>query len=373
MLTCATFRGSNHLTTARLVLEDGTEFVGRAFGAPVERAGEVCFHTGMTGYQEILTDPSYRGQIVVLTYPHIGNYGTAVDEVESRAVQVEGFVVRECARRVSHWKPRSDLAGYLSGAGVPGIEGIDTRALTRKLRSGGLVGGILTTSDAPVADLARKAAEMGRMTGRDLATEATCPEPWDYTTAGTVRIAVYDFGVKTNILRSLASRGCQVRVFPATTPPAQVREWKPDGVLLSNGPGDPAAVGCGIEAARVFSHELPTFGICLGHQMLGLAWGAKTYKLKFGHHAANHPVRDHETGKIEITSQNHGFAVDPDTLSEREVRVTHTNLNDGTIEGIAHRELRAFAIQYHPEAAPGPHDSRYLFDRFVALASGKKA
>jgi carbamoyl-phosphate synthase small subunit len=271
----------------------------------------------------------------------------------------------------SHWKERRPLGEYLEEAGVAGLEGIDTRALTRRLRDSGAMGGVLTTGDEPVEVLAERARREGRMEGRDLASQVTCAAPWDFSVEGDRRIGVYDFGVKTNILRCLAERGARVRVFPAGAPVDEVLAWNPDGVLLSNGPGDPQAVEVAQESTRRLIEEVPVFGICLGLQFLGLAFGGRTFKLKFGHHAANHPVRDHATGKIEITSQNHGFAVDPESLDPARVEITHSNLNDGTIEGLAHRDRPAFGVQYHPESAPGPHDSRYLFDRFLKSTRGR--
>jgi len=364
--------------TAKLVLADGTVYTGTSFGAPVEISGEIVFNTSMTGYQEVLTDPSYAGQIVVMTCPHIGNYGVNGADVESDRPQAAGFAVRECSRRVSNFRAEGDLDGYLKRHGVPGIEGIDTRALVRHVRTEGAMPAVLSSLDLDDASLRRKAKAAPDMAGQDLVMGVTCRaahdweegEPEAYRTRvgprpePLYRVAAVDCGIKRNILRLLVDMGFVVRVFPATATAAEILAWKPDGLFLSNGPGDPAAVHYTISTVKELIPKLPTFGICLGHQILALACGAETYKLKFGHRGGNQPVKDLSTGKVEITSQNHGFAVRAKDLDRRALELTHVNLNDGTVEGFRHREYPAFAVQYHPEASPGPHDSRYLFRRF---------
>jgi len=350
--------------------------VGRAFGRNGEAAGEVVFNTALCGYQEVLTDPSYRGQIVTMTYPHIGNYGVNLDDVESARPQVSGFVVREISTRASSWRASGELNRYLAEAGVVGIADIDTRALTRHLRSRGAMRGIIATGEADPAKLAERARASRPMLGADLAREVTCaavhryadPEP---RPAGVSRyhVVAYDLGIKENILRLLSRAGCDVTVVPAATSAAEALALDPDGIFFSNGPGDPEACDYAVRAARDLigaADVRPIFGICLGHQILGLAGGGKTYKLKFGHRGANHPVRNVKTGQVEITSQNHGFAVDRSLFEGSEYELTHVNLNDDTVEGFAHRELPVFSVQYHPEASPGPHDSHYLFKEFVA-------
>ncbi|MBA4064615.1 MAG: carbamoyl phosphate synthase small subunit [Isosphaera sp.] len=361
---------------AKLALEDGTVYTGRAFGAPGETPGEVVFNTSMTGYQEVLTDPSYAGQIVTMTYPLIGNYGTTPDDRESGRVRVAGFVVRELTRVPSNFRSDRDLDSYLQDAGVTGIEGIDTRALVRRLRVRGAMSGVLSTTDPDDASLVAKARAFPGMEGRDLVREVVPPAPFPWTEKfgrfaehvlpdrpPEKHVVAVDYGMKWNILRSLAQVGCRVTVVPGTATADQILAHDPDGVFLSNGPGDPAAVGYAVEAVKGVVGRKPVFGICLGHQLLGLAFGAKTFKLKFGHRGANQPVRDERTGKVEITTQNHGFAVDPSTLPAA-VEPTHVNLNDHTLEGMRHRSLPVFSVQYHPEAAAGPHDSGYLFEEF---------
>ena len=356
---------------AILALEDGTAFEGRSFGATGEALGEVVFNTSLTGYQEVLTDPSYAGQIVTMTYPHIGNYGVNWDDVESTRPQAAGFVVREISTVASSWRASGELHRYLAEAGVVGISEIDTRALTRHIRTHGAMRGIVSTSGDDVDALVGRARGSKSMIGADLVREVTCREGYRVGAqsgpATVFRVVAYDFGLKRNIIRMLAASGCDVTVVPATTPAAGALALDPDGVFLSNGPGDPEACTYAVEAARVLMRERPTFGICLGHQILGLAAGGRTFKLKFGHRGGNHPVLNRATGRVEITAQNHGFAVDPALFEDPQYVLTHENLNDGTNEGIASDDVRAFAVQYHPEAAPGPHDSLHLFRRFRAL------
>ena len=364
---------------AILALENGTWYEGEAAGAPGETGGEVVFNTSMTGYQEVLTDPSYSGQIVTMTAPEIGNYGVSADDAESRGLQVAGFVIREESSVASNWRATGTLREYLVRHGVVAISGIDTRALTRTLRSAGVMRGVIATGDHDPSELVEKARALPKMEGADLVAGVTCERPFDWTPppldefapppqrrAGRpLRIAAYDLGMKWNILRRFTAHGCDVRVFPATTPASELLATSPDGVFLSNGPGDPAALGYVVENARTLvDADVPVFGICLGHQVLSLALGGETYKLKFGHRGANHPVKDLETGKVEITSQNHGFAVDPQSLPS-DVKVTHVNLYDGTVEGLRHETKPVFCVQYHPEAAPGPHDADYLFRQFL--------
>ena len=368
------------MTPAVLVLRDGRVFRGRALGAKGETSGEVIFNTAMTGYQEILTDPSYRGQIVTMTYPLIGNYGLNVEDVESRRPWVNGFIVKEASPTPSSWRGRIGLDAYLETHGIVGIQGIDTRALTRHLRDHGAQDGVVNSRGDDVAQIQERARALPGLVGRDLVREVTVDAPftwregtWDlargYQTAppGECKVVAFDAGIKLNILRQLAATGCDVTVVPAATPAAAVMEMKPDGVFLSNGPGDPEAVPYLVDAARELIGKVPVFGICLGHQILGLAAGGRTYKLPFGHHGANHPVKDLATGKVEITSQNHGFAVDPESVAGKGWEPSHLNLNDHTCEGLRHRELPVFSVQYHPEASPGPHDANYLFRRFREL------
>jgi len=365
---------------AILALADGTVFRGRSIGADAASAGEVVFNTAMTGYQEILTDPSYAGQIVTLTYPHIGNTGVNPEDVESKRIFAAGLVIRDLPCVASNWRKMLDLASYLRDAGIAGIADIDTRRLTRMLREKGAQNGCVMSGsidDKRAVEIARAAPSMA---GLDLAKAVSCGVRYDWSgstwalgtgyraeAAPRFHVVAYDFGIKHNILRMLAERGCRLTVVPARTSARDALALEPDGVFLSNGPGDPEPCDYAIDAIRAFlAAGTPTFGICLGHQLLGLAAGARTVKMKFGHHGANHPVKDLETGQVLITSQNHGFAVDADSLP-KEMEVTHINLNDGTVEGMRHRELPVFSVQYHPEAAPGPHDASYFFSQFAEL------
>jgi carbamoyl-phosphate synthase small subunit len=370
------------LNPAVLALEDGTVFEGWSFGAPAERTGEVVFNTAITGYQEIFTDPSYSGQIVVLTNPQIGNYGANQSDNEAARPYIEGLVVREFSPLASNWRSDETAQEFLTENGVPVIAGIDTRALVRHLRSRGVMRGVLSATSTDSAALVDRARSSPSMTGLDLATRVSTPESYQWIkpaepcspsdleadpASQRFHVVAYDFGIKHNILRRLVSVGCRVTVVPAATSAEDTLALKPDGVFLSNGPGDPEPLTHPAAQVRKLIGHVPIFGICLGHQILGLALGAKTYKLKFGHRGANHPVLNKITGKVEITSHNHGFAVDPDSLNLNEVEITHSNLNDDTLEGFRHRNHPVFCVQYHPEAAPGPHDSRYLFEDFVTL------
>ena len=366
---------------AVLALEDGRVLRGRGHGASAERFGEIVFNTSITGYQEILTDPSYAGQIVTLTYPHIGNYGTNPLDSESPRPYAEGLVVRELSQLASNWRSVEEASDYLADFGVPIISDIDTRALVLHLRKHGAMRGVLSTVDLDASSLVAKAKASPSMVGLDLASVVTTPTRYDWNEpsknisqgpAGEKQpprfhVVAYDFGIKQNILRKLVDAGCSVTVVPARTAAKDVLALKPDGVFLSNGPGDPEPVDYAVRTVRGLMGRVPIFGICLGHQIIGLALGGKTYKLKFGHHGGNHPVLNLETNKVEITAQNHGFAVDPDSLKASEVVLTHRNLNDDTLEGLRHRTLPLFSVQYHPEASPGPHDSAYLFGNFVSL------
>jgi carbamoyl-phosphate synthase small subunit len=367
---------------AILALEDGTLFRGQSAGAEGEARGEVVFNTSMTGYQEVLTDPSYAGQIVTMTCPEIGNYGVSSEDVESRAPQVAGFIIRDESPVASNWRSEMTLHDYLVANKIVAISDIDTRALTRRLRSGGVMRGVIATGNAlDPAALVERARSIPPMEGSDLVRGVTSSEAFDWPEEDPdefgvtpdrlpkrrLKIAAYDFGMKWNILRRLSAHGCDVRVYPATTPAPELLATSPDGIFLSNGPGDPAPLTYAIDNAKTLvASGVPVFGICLGHQILGLAMGGSTFKLKFGHRGANHPVKQLSTGKIEITSQNHGFAVDPQSLPP-DVEVTHLNLYDGTVEGLRHKTQPVFCVQYHPEASPGPHDADYLFDDFLTL------
>lgn len=364
---------------AILALEDGTIFEGESLGATGRTNGEVVFNTGMTGYQEILTDPSYAGQIVTLTYPMIGNYGINPDDFESRRVQVEGFVVRQAAEIASNWRSKQTLASFLKERGVVGIQGVDTRALTRALRVRGVMMGAISTEDSKesLLESIRNAPGYG---SEDLARKVTAEKPYRWRVGDATpsewdsvsekepryRIALLDFGVKYNILRSLANLGCETAVYPCTTTAEEVLRSNPDGIFLSPGPGDPEQYGYIVDTVRRLVDKKPIMGVCMGNQILGYAFGSKTYKLKFGHRGSNHPVKDLNTGRVYITSQNHGYAVDPDKLKDG-MEVAHLNLNDGTVEGLRHKELPVFSIQYHPEASPGPSDSAYFFQQYMQL------
>ena len=377
---------------AILALEDGTWYRGVAAGAQGEAPGEVVFNTSMTGYQEVLTDPSYAGQIVTMTAPQIGNYGVASGDAESQAPHVAGFVMREASPLASNWRAEGTLRDYLIHHNIVAISDIDTRALTRVLRSAGVMRGVIATGHPEPDQLVEKARAIPRMEGSDLVSGVTCDrsfawrervpaagdadhaafsQPPARRSSRRLRVSAYDFGIKWNILRRLDAYGCDVQVFPASAPPADLLASEPDGIFLSNGPGDPAPVGYAIDNVReLVKTDVPMFGICLGHQVLGLAVGGKTFKLKFGHRGANHPVKDLSSGKVEITSQNHGFAVDPGTLPS-DVSVTHLNLYDGTVEGFRHTTKPIFSVQYHPEASPGPHDADYLFLQFLEAMEQK--
>lgn len=358
---------------ARLILADGTHFEGLSLGAMGTAIGEVVFNTAMTGYQEILTDPSYHFQMVVMTYPQIGNYGVNPKDFESRRIYASGFIIREYSPVVSHWQANKSLNDYLINYGIVGISEIDTRALTRHLRDHGAQMGIITTSGERREILLERLETGPKLVGRDLVKEVTTDAYYHWpldeeskrNQAQSFKVAVYDFGVKLSILRALYEHGCELRVFPAQTSPQEVLDWNPDGIFLSNGPGDPEPLEYAVDTVRYLLGKIPIFGICLGHQILGLALGGKTVKLKFGHRGANHPVKHLSTGSVEITCQNHGFIVDAESLPQDKVEVTHINLNDGTLEGFRHKSLPAFSVQYHPESAPGPRDSRYLFEQFV--------
>jgi carbamoyl-phosphate synthase small subunit len=383
---------------AILALADGRYYEGVSFGAEGEAAGEVVFNTSMTGYQEILTDPSYEGQLVAMTYPQIGNVGVNPEDVESRRPFMKGFIVKEYTPEPSNWRSSEPLHEYMQRHGIVGIEGIDTRSLVRHLRDQGSQEAVISTLESNPEALVAKAKASPGLVGLDLVRNVTCANPYDwnegmwalgegYKKRATARgrgkkpgsfrapaffVVAYDYGIKFNILRNLAESGCQVKVVPAATPAADVLAMNPDGIFLSNGPGDPDAVPYAKANVEKLIGKKPIFGICLGHQILGLALGGKTYKLKFGHHGGNQPVMDLKTRKVEITAQNHGFAVDADSL-KGSAEVTHLNLNDNTVEGLAHRELPIFSVQYHPESSPGPHDANYLFRRFTTLMANQRS
>ena len=368
---------------AILALEDGAVFEGWSFGSPGEKTGEVVFNTSMAGYQEILTDPSYKGQIVVMTYPLIGNYGVNEEDIESQEPKVEGFIVKENSFLFSNWRGDKCLSEYLIQYRIMGVEGMDTRAITKHIRLAGAMKAILSTEDLNHNRLIEKAKASPGLIGRDLVREVTCQKPYTWTKGNDAqfspsqlhsfnsyfrpKVVVLDFGVKYNILRSLRDWHCEVVVLPASSPLESILSHHPDGILLSNGPGDPEGVPYAIQTVQQLMGKKPIFGICLGHQLLGLAFGGRTFKLKFGHRGANQPVKDLNTGKVAITSQNHGFCVDPNSLNLDEIELTQINLNDQTLEGMRHKRLPIFSVQYHPEASPGPHDTYYLFGEFVKM------
>ncbi len=365
---------------AIIALEDGAVFEGMSFAAGGEKTGEVVFNTSMTGYQEILTDPSYKGQIVTMTYPLIGNYGVNEDDVESIKPHVEGFIVREYSPISSSWRAQGDLSQFLKSHGILGIEGVDTRALTKHIRIAGAMKAIISTEDMNKDRLIEKAKASPGLIGRDLVKEVTCLAPYAWESRSSApfpppsisgehrhRVIAMDLGIKHNILRLLESLGCEITVVPASATADEILSFHPDGIVVSNGPGDPEGVPYAIETTRELIGQKPIWGICLGHQILGLALGGRTYKLKFGHHGGNHPVKDLKKGKVSITAQNHGFCVDIDSLSGEESDVTHVNLNDQTLEGMRHRKLPIVSVQFHPEASPGPHDALYLFEDFIEM------
>ncbi len=363
---------------ALLVLADGRVFSGRAFGAEGEAAAEVVFNTGMSGYQELLTDPSYCGQIVNMTYPLIGNYGVNDEDMESDRIQVAGFIVRELCRWPSNFRSQGSLEAWLKKQGIIGMEGIDTRALTRHIREAGSMNGVLSTNDESIESLKRKAQAAPHMAGRDLVKKVTCAQAYDFSDPKqpaacppVFKVTVIDCGAKSNICRELNLRNCGVRVVPAHTPAGEILSGQPDGIMVSNGPGDPAPVSYVAETIRELIGKIPIFGICLGHQIIGLALGGRTVKMKFGHRGINHPVKDLTTGQVGITSQNHGFCVEAESLPP-EIEVTHLNMNDNTVEGLRHKEAPVFSVQYHPEASPGPHDAAGLFDRFTGMMEKHK-
>jgi carbamoyl-phosphate synthase small subunit len=370
-------------TCASLALEDGRIFNGRAAGARTRRGGEVVFNTSLTGYQEVFTDPSYAGQIVCLTNPHIGNVGANLEDEEAGAPWIEALVVREFSQLASNWRSEESANHYLGRYELPVLWDIDTRALVRHIRRVGALRGVVATDGTPSQTLVEEARALPPMAGLELASRVSCKRPYAWTDGSIelartfarapdgsgprYRVIAYDFGIKRNILRLLVDSQCSVTVVPSQTAAEEVLALNPDGVFLSNGPGDPEPATYAIQAIRKLVGRVPIFGICLGHQLCGLALGGRTFKLKFGHHGSNHPVKDLPTGRVEITAQNHGFAVDPESLPSSSVEITHVNLNDGTNEGMRHRSLPLFSVQYHPEASPGPHDARYLFARFVEM------
>ncbi|MGM0548841.1 MAG: glutamine-hydrolyzing carbamoyl-phosphate synthase small subunit [Bacillota bacterium] len=352
---------------AKLVLEDGSIFKGEIFGTAKESSGEIVFNTSMTGYQEILTDPSYKGEIVCMTYPLIGNYGINADDFESAKAHVNGFIVKEFAKEPENWRLQNKFDQYLKENGITAISGIDTRALTKILRSQGTMTGIITTENLSRQKLIKQAQAVPGLSGRDLVALVSSKEVKRYGIGNKHKVVLLDCGAKANIKNSLVKRNCEVIIVPASTSAQEILNFKADGLILSNGPGDPEALDYLIKTIAELLGKIPIFGICLGHQLLGLACGAKTYKLKFGHHGANHPVKDLATKRVYITSQNHGYAIKAESLTGLDLELTHLNVNDQTVEGFKHQKYPAFSVQYHPEAAPGPEDSHYLFDQFIAM------
>lgn len=362
------------MKVCKLALADGVVVTGRAIGVKGECGGELCFNTSMTGYQEILTDPSYHGQIMMMTYPHIGNYGAHDMDTEADRPMVAGLVVRAFSHTYSNQLAQESLQAYMERHGLVGITGIDTRRLVLHLRTCGVMNAVISSEDLDEASLVAKAKAWPSMEGLELASRVTCTEPYDFADGSGARIAVFDFGVKQNILRTFLARGCAVRVFPGHSGVRDILDWKPDGVFFSNGPGDPRAMPDAVHTVRDFMRmDYPLFGICLGHQLMALGQGFDVFKMYVGHRGANQPVKHLVTGRVEVTTQNHGFAVDPASVSEKAADVTHINLNDQTVEGIRFRHFRGFSVQYHPEASPGPHDSRYLFDAFLELCNKEVA
>ncbi len=364
----------NNGRPCKLSLADGIVVTGTSIGHVGETGGELCFNTSMTGYQEIMTDPSYHGQIMMMTYPHIGNYGAMDADLEARRPMIAGLVVRQFTERYSNLLADESLDSFMKRYKLVGITGVDTRRLVRHIRTKGVMNAVISSIDLDDESLIEKARAWPSMEGLELASRVTTGEPFDYALGGGPRIAVFDYGVKLNILRSFEARGCSVRVFPASTPLDQVLAWKPDGLFFSNGPGDPRAMPDDIAKVKAaFETKIPMFGICLGHQLMALASGFDVYKMFVGHRGANHPVKNLITGKVEVTTQNHGFAVAEDSIREKVAAVTHRNLNDGTIEGLRFKERAALSVQYHPEASPGPHDSHYLFEEFLVEVDNLRA
>ncbi len=358
---------------AKIAFENGSVFTGFSFGAKGTTSGEVVFNTGITGYQEILTDPSYKGQIVTMTYPLIGNYGINSEDIESQKPHVEGFVVKECSRITSNWRSQKSLDDYLKENNIVGIEGVDTRAITRQIRLKGAMRAVISTEILDDKELVKKAVSSIGLPNIDLVKEVTCKKLLNWNNKGKYKVAVIDCGVKYNILRELEARECHVIVVPASAGSKEILDLKPDGILVSNGPGDPAPLDYIVQTVKQLIGKLPIFGICMGNHILSMAMGGKTYKLKFGHHGGNHPVKDLKTGKVAISVQNHGFCVDIDSLNKDDIEITHINLNDNTLEGIRYKKLPIFSVQFHPECSPGPHDTKYLFDEFIRMMEKDRA